>query len=584
MIVLIVVAAILLLAIIITLAVIFSKPEDDGLILNNVFAAGVDLSGMTPEQAKNALRDATDGTYTRLDMTVNVLNETILLSPADTGARLDVDAVVEAAYNYGRTGSKTDQLKDKNQALMSSYNVPIIEHLNLNTKYIQQTLSELGERYSTTLTQPSITVSGERPSLSQTEYDTSVVHQTLTIFMGTAEYGLSTDDLYDQILDAYSSNLFQVTAECSVLAPDGVDVDALYETYCSEPVDAEIDDKFNTTPEVYGYGFDLEEVRAQITAASYGTTLEIPLCFIKPNITEEDLSGNLFQDILGTATTTISGSADLKINLTQACKDLNGLVLKSGDIFSFNGIIGQPTTRNGYRQVQIMVDKELQKVVGGGISQVASTLYYAAIKADLTVVERYNHAYAPAFIEPGLDADIAYGTKNLRFTNTTDQPIRIEAAVEGDKVTITLWGTNTNDYTVNITNKTVYTYEPIDLVQTMAKDNPGGYLSGDILVEGIVGYDIITYKTYRYADGTESTQEYEVGQSHYEKRNQVVVEIEKEIEPDPTVPDDTTDPSEGTEPGGTTDPSEGTEPGDATEPSEPSEPTEPNETTGSEET
>ena len=191
MIVLIVVAAILLLAIIITVAVIFSEPEDDGLILNNVFAAGVDLSGMTPEQAKNALRDATDSTYTRLDMTVNVLNETILLSPADTGARLDVDAVVEAAYNYGRTGSKTDQLKDKNQALMSSYNVPIIEHLNLNTKYIQQTLSELGARYSTTLTQPSITVSGERPSLSQTEYDTSVVHQTLTIFMGTAEYGLS---------------------------------------------------------------------------------------------------------------------------------------------------------------------------------------------------------------------------------------------------------------------------------------------------------------------------------------------------------------------------------------------------------
>ena len=200
-IILIAVAVVLVAAIAITLAVILKEPEDDGLILNNVYAAGVDLSGMTQEEAKTALKNATGNTYTQLDMTVQILSQTLLLSPKDTGARLDVDAVVKAAYNYGRTGSQSDQQKDKNQAMMSSYHVPILQYLNLNTNYIQQQLAAVGETYSTTLSQPTITVTGDRPSMTQDSYDTSVVWQTISVFMGTAEYGLSIDDLYQQILD-----------------------------------------------------------------------------------------------------------------------------------------------------------------------------------------------------------------------------------------------------------------------------------------------------------------------------------------------------------------------------------------------
>lgn len=556
-IILIAVAVVLVAAIAITLAVILKEPEDDGLILNNVYAAGVNLSGMTPEEAKTALENATGNTYTQLDMTVQILSQTLLLSPKDTGAKLDVDAVVQAAYNYGRTGSQSDQQKAKNQAMMSSYNVPVLQYLNLNTDYIQQQLAAVGEAYSTTLAQPTITVTGDRPSMTQASYDTSVVWQTISVFMGTAEYGLSVDDLYQQILDAYSSNLFQVSAECSVLAPNTVDVDALYDQHCTAPVDAQIDDAYNTTPEVYGYGFDLETVRTQISSAKYGETVEIPLQFIRPAITAAELSGDLFQDLLGQATTTISGSNDLKLNLIQACADINGLVLKSGDVFSFNSVIGQPTTRGGYRQVQSFVDKKLEKVVGGGISQVASTLYIAAIKAELSVLERHNHAYAPTFVDPGLDADIAYGSKDLRFTNNTDQPMRIEAVVEGNKVTIRLWGTDDRNYTVGIVNETVMTYDPVTLVQILPENNPDGHPDGEILVSGITGYDVITYKTYIYSNGASSEQEFEVGQSHYEKRNQVVVKIANEETPDPSEPDDTTDPSEPVE---TTAPSETEEP------------------------
>ena len=81
-----VIAAVLLVAIIIAISNMFSVPEDDGLILNNVYAAGVNLGGKTPEQAKQALQAETDYTYTKFDMTVTVLDTVVTLTPAKTGA------------------------------------------------------------------------------------------------------------------------------------------------------------------------------------------------------------------------------------------------------------------------------------------------------------------------------------------------------------------------------------------------------------------------------------------------------------------------------------------------------------------
>ena len=132
------IAAVLLIAVIITLCVMFAKPADDGLILSNVYVAGVNVGGKTPEEAKLALQEATKDTYTKLDMTIEVHDTTIILSPTKTGAKLDVDAAVEAAYNYGRTGTRAERQKAKNQAATTSYTLPITAYLNLDLKYIQE--------------------------------------------------------------------------------------------------------------------------------------------------------------------------------------------------------------------------------------------------------------------------------------------------------------------------------------------------------------------------------------------------------------------------------------------------------------
>ena len=525
------IAAVLLIAAIIGIfSLLRPKSPKDGLIQQHVFAAGIDLGGMTPEQAKIALHQATDNTFSKLDMAVKVLDSQILLSPKDTGATLNVDAVVEAAYNYGRNGGQSQ----------AAYTVNILPYLSLDTKYIQDQIKELGAQYSTTLKQTTHSVAGTRPNLSVEEINTSTVHQTLTINMGTAEYSLNIDKLYQQVLDAYNINLFEVVGACAEVAPDPVDIEALFALYCTEAVNAEIDaDTLQITPEQYGYGVTKEDLRAAIENAKYGDVINLDLRYIKPDITADFYSKEMFQDTLSTYSTLSNGGAAWNTNLKLVCDLLNGTIVKSGEEFSFNQLIGEPTIRDGYAAVNTYVGKSYREVVGGGISQVASTLYNCVLMADLDVLERHTHSYAPTFVDAGFDAEVYYGQLDFRFRNSTEQPIRIDANLTGNRVTITLIGTDNRDYTVEIIYKVDKVKDTTTVYNIMSKDNPGGHKDGDILVQPITGYDISTYIRKYSKDTGALISENLITTSAYSKLDQVVVKIDvPPTEPPTEVPTD----------------------------------------------
>lgn len=556
-------AAVLLLAVIIIITTVFFKaPTDNGLILNNVFAAGVDLGGMTKEQAKKALHAATDDTYSRLDMSVQVLDSTILLSPKDTGARLDVDAVAEAAYNYGRTGSRSEQQQAKEQAQNSSYTISILPYLSLDTTYIQSTIRNLGMEYSTTLSQSRWEVKGDRPSMDIVgDIDTMTTHQTLYIYLGTAEYGLVTTELYEQILDAYNINIFQVVGKCSVVAPTPLDYEAIWNQLCIAPEDATIDPvTYAVTPEKIGYGFTLEELTTKVDNAEYGSIVTLPLKYLVPAITSETISGELFQDLLSSFQTTISTDENWNTNLQLAVDAINGSIIRAGEEFSFNTTLGEITTDKGYRNVVTYSGKFLREVTGGGISQVASTLYNALILADLDVIERHNHTYAPSYVNMGFDADVSYGKKDLRFVNTTDLPIKIQASIVGDMLNIDIIGTNTREYRVEILYEVVETVTPGTLYNTMLPDNPDGYKEGDVLIEGITGTTIRTKVCMYTKDTFTLIEERLLAESEYDMREQVVVKFYKAPTEDPTEPTGPSEPTGSTRPSGSTEPTGTTEP------------------------
>lgn len=512
------ISAVLLIAAIIGIfSLILPKSPKDGLIQQKVFAAGIDLGGMTQEQAKAALHQATDNTFSKLDMTVKVLDTQILLSPKDTGATLNVDAVVEAAYNYGRNGGQAQ----------AAYTVSILPYLSLDTAYIQSKIRELGTQYSTTLKPTTHSVAGTRPNLSVEEINPSTVHQTLTINMGTAEYSLNIDKLYQQVLDAYNINLFEVVGTCAEIAPDPVDLDALFDLYCTEAVNAEIDpETLQITPEQYGYGVTKEALRIAIESAKYGDVINLDLRYIKPDITAEFYSKEMFQDTLSSYTTMSNAGAAWNTNLKLVCDLLNGTIVKSGEEFSFNQLVGEPTLKDGYLAVNTYVGKSYREVVGGGISQLASTLYNCVLKADLEVLERHTHSYAPTFVDAGFDAEVFYGQLDFRFRNSTEQPVRIDASLVGNTLTVSIIGTDKRDYTVEIIYKVDKVKDTTTVYNTMSKDNPGGYKDGDVLVQPITGYDISTFMRKYSKDTGVLISENLITTSAYSKLDQVVVKID----------------------------------------------------------
>ena len=554
------VAAVLLIAAAVALTMMLSGHSDDGLIMNNVYVAGVNLGGMSQEQAKTMVGIAAKD-FEEKDMTVTVLDTTILLKPSETGAKLDVDAAVKAAYEYGRNGEKVNN--------QSTHTISILPYLNLDLDYIRQQVDALGAKYSTLRADASVRVEGTAPPSVMEEYDTGVIYQTMYIFTGTAEYDLSTDKLYQQILSAYDSKVFEVTGQCNVLTPNISAVEALeqaYAKYCANPVDASIDENFNVTKEIYGYGFDLETVKAQLSAAEYGETIPVPMHFVRPDITAEDLAGNLFKDILGSCNMPVENNTNLIANLNQVIKSLNGMILKSGEEFSFNDLTGEPTRQRGYKPYSQYVGKVFtENVYGGGLSQLASALYYCALQADLDILERHSHAYAPSFITLGLDADVKYGSMDLKLRNSTSNPIRILAEVKNGALHIQLLGTDTKDYTIEIRVDTDKVYDPVVLFQTMNQNNAGGYKDGQILQTPITGYDVSVYKVCTYKpvldeNGDEMIPpedevlddempvepeppfEIPVGQSHYDKRNTIQVNIYTPPA-EPTVPSEPSEPN-----------------------------------------
>ncbi|AGC68170.1 putative factor for cell wall maintenance or synthesis YoaR [Thermoclostridium stercorarium subsp. stercorarium DSM 8532] len=126
-------------------------------------------------------------------------------------------------------------------------------------------------------------------------------------------------------------------------------------------------------------------------------------------------------------------------NIKIAAEELDGTIIEPGEIFSFNETVGRRTKEKGYKEATIFVDGEKSKGVGGGICQVSTTLYNAALEAGLKIVERHRHSREVSYVEKGKDAAVAYNSKDLRFKNTKDYPIEIKVTVTEDEIRVSIY-------------------------------------------------------------------------------------------------------------------------------------------------
>ena len=521
------VCLVLVAAIITGLYLLAQRPEEDGRILDNVVVGGVNIGGLTKEDAANVIRLTIEPGLTGESMLIWLDNDALALSPEMTGIRLDVDELVEAAFNYGRTGTHMERTVAKLQSKTKTHTIALLPYLRLNYTAIRSAVDNFCAGYSVEMVQPSVNISGQRPEYLPEFPDMPVVHQVLTITMGTPESTLDANDLYYKILDAYS--LFQMEFRYQlpvVVAPEKPNAQDIFNTYCISPVDADLDPKtYEVTPEVYGYGFNVYMLQQRIDRADYGETLEITLDFLLPDITAEALAGGLFQDelVCFTATSTET-TAERNQNLATACAAINGLVIKAGESFDLNDILGPRTIERGYHSAP-MYTGSTSSAIGGGINQVASALYYCALRAGLTVEEHHFHRYAMSYTPMGTDAAMS-NTENLVFVNSTSAPIRILAKAVDGNVTITFIGTEDKAYVLEIESVVMLVRPSSTVYQSMSPNNVYGYKDGDVLQSGLTGYDVETYLCmYDRLTGELVAKEL-LATIAYETRDTILVKIE----------------------------------------------------------
>lgn len=147
-------------------------------------------------------------------------------------------------------------------------------------------------------------------------------------------------------------------------------------------------------------------------------------------------------------------------NLRLAAEAINGYVIEPGATFSFNEVVGDTTAERGYKEAPVLYSSGLGSSDGGGICQVSTALYIAAVKADLEIVERHPHSVPSDYVPIGLDATIVYGSRDLRIKNNTDFPITIYAKAVGQTVSVNLLGKPRDDgITIDATSRVVDRYE-----------------------------------------------------------------------------------------------------------------------------
>lgn len=249
--------------------------------------------------------------------------------------------------------------------------------------------------------------------------------------MELKEKGLHFVSMFTYDMEALSKKIEEITKEI-YKAPKEANIEFNPET-----------NKFNISKEEVGYSVDkdklFETVVERIDKWNF-EQVEIVANTLKPKRNADKLS-NATQLISSFSTSLAGSSTGRRNNVELALKFCNGLKLEPGEVFSFNDVVGPSTAEAGFMKAPVIAaDKSMVDALGGGICQSSTTLYNAALMADLEIVERYHHSFPVSYVPKGLDASIYYGSADLKFKNNKDTPIFIKTYSKGDRVYVEIYG------------------------------------------------------------------------------------------------------------------------------------------------
>ncbi|MFI6479605.1 VanW family protein [Nonomuraea sp. NPDC050663] len=244
-----------------------------------------------------------------------------------------------------------------------------------------------------------------------------------------------------------------------------------------------------------GVGIDLDKLGkdvAEVVAGGGSRTIEVQLARMRPRITDAELAGLGIEEKIGEYTSGYACCLARVTNIHRMAEQLDGYVVKPGETFSLNEVIGDRTPAAGYVAAPQYAEGKVSTAVGGGVSQTATTLLNAAFRGGLEIVEQHPFdLYMPPY-PPGLDTMLT-GELDLRWRNDSDYGVLIKTDVSETSVTVSLWSTARYD------RVEVLTSQPRDVV---AFDREVGTGAGCVPVDGQQGFTVDVVRVF-HADGKE---------------------------------------------------------------------------------
>lgn len=532
------------------LAMLIDSTMYRGKIHGGITLSGIPVGGLAPDEAEEVLdlRIEKAGDYT---VTLLSGDRTWTVSHDDVGAKFDVAASVDAAMEVSRKSNfLVDRFrgfglwfKDKDIPLAGRIDVDKMEEVvtsianSIDVPPISAGLVFDGSKIKIVRGQKGRVVDQAALAGQLREAALSLEDAELQLPMTVKDPAVLADD-FDQALQqavvmtgspitlksdgqSWTLDVEEIIAYMDFRAEDRDGVSALVPFLSAEkmaPFLKEVAAKVKTDP--VSATFKGDGTKAWVIAGTPGKSLDaektvealnatvldandrtakVALALKDPKLTTEEAEKMGVKDVLGSYQTEWEGTTDRQINVKITTEYASNVLLAPGEIFNFDKQIGPRTVERGYKPAPgIVRPGQLEDVLGGGICQVATTLFNAAFEAGLDIVQRKNHSIYIDHYPKGRDATVSANGPNLRFKNDTKHYILVRGVSDGITTKFVIYGTD-DGRTVN--SETSDFYDIVERTIESTTNKSLGESTTSILVNGQEGKKIKVTRVVKSADG-----------------------------------------------------------------------------------
>lgn len=286
-----------------------------------------------------------------------------------------------------------------------------------------------------------------------------------------------------------------------------------------------IDGKIVITKGKNGYKLNKNELKDIIIRKLKDMNNEevvIPTLSVKAFYSYNDLSK--INTVLGSFETYFNpNNYNRSINIKLAANATSNVLLDKGEVFSFNSHIQDSHINKYLKEAPVIINGKQEKGIGGGMCQVSSTIYNAALYSDMKIINVRNHTIPSPYIDMGRDATVSGGIIDLKFSNKFDTPILIHNKIIGNKLVCTIYGNEKDKKDIEVITETTNI-----LQNRIVRKNSEKYDLGVKSIEqkGRKGYNVQTYRVYKSDLGDRS--EY-IGQSYYPPQDKIIIYGTREL-------------------------------------------------------